>query len=103
MGRYLGDTREFLAATRNFYRSTRSQRNQRTQLNLYPDYPNYMEYIRYFTSSLMDSITDQIQGETGKAADMARSHIKRIRQLIRTNEDELYEPDEDGSVGQRRG
>ena len=43
LGRYLGDTQEFLAATRNFYRSTRSQRNQRSQLNLYPDYPNYME------------------------------------------------------------
>ena len=45
----------------------------------------------------MDSIIDQIQGETGEAADTARSHIKRIRQLIRTNKDKLYEPDEDGS------
>ena len=40
---------------------------------------------------------DQIQGETGRTADKVRNHIGEIRQLIRTNEDELYEPDKDGS------
>ena len=88
---------KFLEDARKFYGMTRTHRNQRTQLNLYPDYPEYIEYIRYYTISLMDSITDQIQGETGKAADCARSHCKRIRQLIRSNEAELYGPDEDGS------
>ena len=76
---------------------TRTHRNQRTQLNLYPGYPEYMEYIRYYCQALMDTLIDQIQDETGEAADRVRSHIRQIRQLIRTDEDELYEPDEDGS------
>ena len=58
---------------------------------------HYMEYIRYHVQALMDSIINQIQGETGREVDQVRSHIGEIRQLIRTNEDELYEPDEDGS------
>ena len=40
---------------------------------------------------------DQIQGETGRHADEACRAIREIRQLLRTSEDELYEPDEDGS------
>ena len=94
---YLGDIRTFLATTRDFYRMMRSQRNQHAQLNLYPDYNKYMEFIRYHCQALMETIADQIQDKTGKAVDMARSHIKRIMQLLRKNKDELYKQDKDGS------
>ena len=89
--------RRFLQGAKKFYGMMRFHRNQRTQLNLYPNYPEYMEYIRYHVQALMDSIMDQIQGETGFSADKARRYTREIRQLIRTNEDELYEPDVDGS------
>ena len=89
--------RRFMQTAKKFYGMTYFHRNQRTQLNLHPNYPEYMEYIRYHVQALMDSIMNQIQGETGREADQVRSQIGEIRQLIRTNEDELHEPDEDGS------
>ena len=82
-GSYMYGVQEFLAATRSFYMMTRTHRNQRTQLNLYPGYPEYMEYIRYYCQALMDTLIDQIQDETGEAADRTCSYIKRTRQLIR--------------------
>ena len=88
---YTSLVRQFLERANKFYGMTRAHRHQRTQLNLHTDYPEYMEYIRYHVRALMDSITDQIQGKTGGILDQIRSRIEKIRQLIRTTEDELYE------------
>ena len=100
---YRTTVRLFLEDAKNFYRMTRFNRNQCTQLNVYPDYPVFMEYIRYHVQALMDSIMDQIQGETGSKADEVRDIVREIRQLIRTNKNELYESDEDGGRRQRQG
>ena len=97
LDRYTYDVRLFLENAKKFYGMTRAHRYQRTQQNLHPNYPEHMEYIRYHVQALMDSIIDHIQGKTGGTVDQVRRHISKIRQLIRTNEDELYEPDEDES------
>jgi hypothetical protein len=79
---------------------THIHRNQPTQLNLYnlyPDYPEFMEYIWAYNQALLDSIRDQIQGETGRQAEEARRAINEAWQLLQTSKDELYKPDEDGS------
>ena len=97
---YRTGVRLLLQEAKKFYGMTHIHRNRPTQLNLYnlyPNYPEFMEYIRYYNQALLNSIMDQIQGETGRHAEEARRAIREIRQLLQTSEDELYKPDEDGS------
>ena len=100
------DVRDFLRSANQFYGLAREPaRRERSSgdcgLNLYTRFEDFMNHPRYHVSALCNTIEEQIEDVDGEETHKVRTHIEKIRALLRISEPELHEldhedePDED--------